>query len=187
MRDIGTVDLEVGARVSVGALGHQLLDTLQGRFSALGQLRALRFRTFNPRRDDLRPRRQANDHADALQRHAIRFVNQHAAAGRNHLRMRPVAKRTAPAIVGQIVDHFAFELTEARFAMVGEDLRDRFARARNDGRIDIDEFPPQPPRDNRPHRAFAGSHESGDDQFRRHCVATRACRFSNCGPVRGSL
>src|ERR1700686_2607199 len=71
-------------------------------------------------------------------------------------------------------DHFALELSELCFAVVGEDLRDRFFRARDDDVVAIDELPSEATRDERTHRAFSGGHESGEDQFGRNVtVAAR--------------
>ena len=122
--EIGGVDLNIGASIGVNSLVHQVFDSGQSGFSALAQFRAPGFRSLDARGDDFRPRRETYDHAGALERRAIRFVKQYAAAGRNHSGMRPVALGTSPAIGGQMRDRFAFEPAEVSLAMVGEDLRD---------------------------------------------------------------
>jgi hypothetical protein len=48
----------------------------------------------------------------------------------------------------------AFELSEVRLALVGEDLRDWFSSACDDDGVDVHEFPCETARDDRPDRAF---------------------------------
>ena len=69
--EIGGVDLNIGASVSVNSLVHQLFDSSQSGFSALGQFRAPGFRPLDARCDDFRPRRETYDHAGPLERRAI--------------------------------------------------------------------------------------------------------------------
>lgn len=69
--EIGGVDLDIGASVGVSPLVHQLFDSSQSGFSALGQFRAPGFRSLDARCDDFGPRRQTHDHADALEDRAI--------------------------------------------------------------------------------------------------------------------
>jgi hypothetical protein len=57
--------------------------------------------------------------------------------------------------------------------MIGEDLRDWFSRARADDRVNVHEFLSEPPRNDRPHRAFPSSHESSENQFGRHMYCRR--------------
>ena len=186
---IGAVDLDVGASVSVDSLGHQLFDSSQGGLSALSQFRSLRFGSFDTRSDDLGPRGEAYDHADALERRAIRFVDQHSSSRRNHFRKRPVAMGASPAIARQVRDRFAFEPAKVRLAMVCENLRDWFSSARDDDHVEVHEFPSKPARDQRTDRAFAGSHESGEDQFGRHigCRANQGARVFAAGALAVSV
>lgn len=69
--EIGGVDLDIGASVGVNSLVHQLFDSSQSGFSALGQFRAPGFRSLDARCDDFRLRREAHDHAGALECRAI--------------------------------------------------------------------------------------------------------------------
>ena len=174
--DIRAVDLNVGARVGVRSLGHQLFHSFQSGFTTFGQFRAPGFRSFDARRDDLSARRQANDHANSLERHAIRLINQHAASGRDNFGMRSVAMRASPPIAGQMRDRFTFEPAEMRLAVVGKYPRDRFSSQRDNHRIHVHELPPEPPRNQRPDRAFPGSHKSSENQFGRHLRCRAALR-----------
>lgn len=69
--EIGAVDLNIGASVGVSSFVHQLFDSSQSGFSALGQFRAPAFRPPDARRDDFGPRRETHDHAGALERRTI--------------------------------------------------------------------------------------------------------------------
>jgi hypothetical protein len=57
-----------------------------------------------------------------------------------------VAVRASPLIACELRHRLAFELSEVRLAIVGEDLRDWFSGARDDDRVDVDEFPSEPAR-----------------------------------------
>src|SRR5208283_3175756 len=152
--EIGAVDLNIGASVGVHSLVHQFLDSREHGFAAFGEFRTLRLRPFDAGGDDFGPRRETHDQADALERRAVRLVNQHAAAGGNHFGIWAVAMGAAPAIAGQTRDRLALELAEVGLAVVGEYLRDLFSDPRDDDRVQVHEFPSEPPRDERADRAF---------------------------------
>ena len=71
--------------------------------------------------------------------------------------------------------------------MIGEDLRDWFSRARADDRVNVHEFPSEPPRNDRSDRAFSSSHESGEDQFGRHLRYSPAMRARARGLIVADL
>src|SRR5260370_688368 len=101
--------------------------------------------------------------------------------------MRPVALRASTAIAAQVRNHLALEFSELGFAVIGENLGDRFFRACDDHRVAVDEAPSEAAGDERTDRAFPGGHEAGDDQFGRHYnVAARiaARPISSCGLAR---
>ena len=71
--------------------------------------------------------------------------------------------------------------------MIGEDLSDWFSRPRAHNRVNVHKLPPTPPRNNRPHRAFPSSHESGEDQFGRHLRYSPAMRARARGLIVADL
>jgi hypothetical protein len=135
---IGGVNSNVGAGISVAPRVHQFSYTLAQRFAALRKHRTRFGRMADAPRDYIRTRAETNDYAGATEISAIFGIDDCSASGGDYCRQGISAPRASARVIRYRGDNFAFEGAEMRFPVDTEDVGDWFARALDDCSVAID-------------------------------------------------